>query len=130
PGQGRRAGPARPSVGGRRGEWFRSWELLARVAVRESGKPVVRSLPSRYNGAMITVSVHEVQRDPLGCLRRVEGGATLLVLRDDRPVGKIRPVCAPLGPPRPFGLCAGQFVVPDAFDQPLPEELVEEFEGQ
>ena len=29
---------------------------------------------------------------------------------------------------RPFGLCAGEFVVPDDFDEPLPE-IVELFEG-
>jgi len=31
---------------------------------------------------------------------------------------------------RPVGLCAGEFVVPDDFDDPLPENLLREFEGQ
>ena len=30
---------------------------------------------------------------------------------------------------RPFGLCAGQFTVPVDFDEPLPEEILREFEG-
>ncbi len=30
---------------------------------------------------------------------------------------------------RPYGLAQGQFVVPDDFDAPLPEELLREFEG-
>ncbi|MBS1787964.1 MAG: hypothetical protein JST85_09595 [Acidobacteria bacterium] len=30
---------------------------------------------------------------------------------------------------RPFGLCAGEFVVPDDFDAPLPEEILRDFEG-
>lgn len=30
---------------------------------------------------------------------------------------------------RPFGLCAGEFVVPDDFDSPLPEEILRDFEG-
>lgn len=29
---------------------------------------------------------------------------------------------------RPFGLCAGEFSVPDDFDAPLPEEILQEFE--
>lgn len=33
-------------------------------------------------------------------------------------------------PPRPFGLCAGEFTVPDDFDYPLPEETLKEFEGK
>jgi hypothetical protein len=32
--------------------------------------------------------------------------------------------------PRPFGLCAGEFTVPDDFDEPLPEEILSAFEGK
>lgn len=32
--------------------------------------------------------------------------------------------------PRPFGLCKGEFRVPDDFDAPLPEYIIKEFEGQ
>ncbi len=31
---------------------------------------------------------------------------------------------------RPFGLCAGEFTVPDNFDEPLPEYIIQEFEGK
>ena len=31
---------------------------------------------------------------------------------------------------RPFGLCAGEFTVPEAFDDPLPEEIRNTFEGE
>ena len=31
---------------------------------------------------------------------------------------------------RPFGLCAGQFRVPDDFDDPLPEDIIRGFEGK
>ncbi len=30
--------------------------------------------------------------------------------------------------PRPFGLSAGEFVVPDDFNAPLPEEILADFE--
>ncbi|MDQ1351441.1 MAG: hypothetical protein QG657_1743 [Acidobacteriota bacterium] len=33
-------------------------------------------------------------------------------------------------PLRPFGLCKGEFRVPDDFDAPLPEYILREFEGQ
>ena len=32
--------------------------------------------------------------------------------------------------PRPFGLCTGEFTVPDDFDEPLPEEILSAFEGK
>jgi antitoxin (DNA-binding transcriptional repressor) of toxin-antitoxin stability system len=78
---------------------------------------------------MITISVQDIQRDLLGCLRRVEAGETLIVLQDERPVAEIKPVPPSGGQPRPFGLCAGQFAVPDDFDQPLPDDILKEFEG-
>ena len=31
---------------------------------------------------------------------------------------------------RPFGLCVGEFVVPEDFDAPLPEEILNAFEGK
>lgn len=34
------------------------------------------------------------------------------------------------GPTRPYGLCAGEFVVPDDFDDPLPNDVIEAFEGR
>jgi hypothetical protein len=30
--------------------------------------------------------------------------------------------------PRPFGLCKGEFTVPDDFDAPLPDYIIKEFE--
>ena len=78
---------------------------------------------------MSTINILEVQRDPLGCLRRVERGETLVVLRDQRAVAEIKPVPALNGEPRPFGLSAGQFTVPDDFDRPLPDDIIKEFEG-
>jgi len=31
---------------------------------------------------------------------------------------------------RPYGLCKGEFVVPDDFDDPLPDFLLDAFEGK
>ena len=31
--------------------------------------------------------------------------------------------------PRPYALCAGEFEVPDDFDAPLPEEILQAFEN-
>lgn len=35
-----------------------------------------------------------------------------------------------LSQPRPFGLAKGQFTVPDDFNAPLPEDVVQAFEGK
>ncbi len=36
---------------------------------------------------------------------------------------------SPLEKMRPSGLCEGEFVVPDDFDAPLPEDVLQSFEG-
>lgn len=76
---------------------------------------------------MASIDVHQIQSDPLGCLRRVEQGETLLVLRDEQPVAEIKPVAPPARQPRPVGLCAGLFVTPSDFDQALPDALLQDF---
>ncbi len=80
---------------------------------------------------MSKVSPQELQRDPDALLDRVEAGEHLIVIRDGRPVAELRPVPATTQTsPRPFGLCAGAFTVPDDFDAPLPEEILRAFEGR
>ncbi len=78
---------------------------------------------------MTPISIHEIQRDPLGILRRVEEGETLVVLRDEQPVAEIKPVTPASHQPRPFGLAAGQFTVPQDFDRSLPEDTLKEAGG-
>ncbi|NEQ33859.1 MAG: type II toxin-antitoxin system Phd/YefM family antitoxin [Leptolyngbya sp. SIO4C5] len=78
---------------------------------------------------MMNVTVDEIQRDPLKYLRQVEAGETLVIVRSDQPIAELRPIVS-RKPLRPFGLCAGEFTVPDDFDTPLPEDLLSAFEGQ
>jgi len=77
----------------------------------------------------MNVSVEEVTRDPEGFLHRVIEGETLVGTQHDRPVAEIRPIEG-VRRPRPFGLAAGSFVVPDDFDDPLPDDLLDAFEGR
>ncbi len=79
---------------------------------------------------MSTVSLQDLQRDANALLNRVEAGEHLVVVRGGRPVAELRPVPAAQRNPRPFGLCAGAFTVPDDFDAPLPEEILRDFEGR
>jgi prevent-host-death family protein len=72
----------------------------------------------------------ELQRNPGALLDRVEAGEHLVVVRDGRPVAELRPVLKTQSGPRPFGLSAGAFKVPDDFDALLPEEILREFEGR
>ncbi len=78
---------------------------------------------------MMRVSVEEIQQDVSAFLQRVEAGETLLIVRTGKPIAEIQPVVVPPEALRPFGLCAGEFTVPEDFDAPLPEDIINAFEG-
>ncbi|MDZ7957924.1 MAG: hypothetical protein RMY34_08465 [Aulosira sp. DedQUE10] len=79
---------------------------------------------------MLNVTIDELQRDPLKYLRQVEAGVTFLVIQADKPIAELRPISSGSKQLRPFGLCAGEFTVPDDFDAPLPEEILSAFESK
>jgi antitoxin (DNA-binding transcriptional repressor) of toxin-antitoxin stability system len=78
---------------------------------------------------MLNVTVDEIQRDPLKYLRQVEAGETLIIVKSDKPIAELKPITS-RKQLRPFGLCAGEFTVPDDFDAPLPEDFLSAFEGK
>lgn len=79
---------------------------------------------------MSTISLQDLQRDPNGVLDRVEAGERVVVSREGRPVAELRRIEPPAPKPRPFGLAAGAFTVPEDFDAPLPDEILQSFEGR
>jgi antitoxin (DNA-binding transcriptional repressor) of toxin-antitoxin stability system len=81
------------------------------------------------NHGMMQVSVEEIQQNLLAYLQRVEAGETLVIVRAGQPVVEMKPVKTGGEGLRPFGLCAGEFTVPEDFDAPLPEDLLQAFEG-
>lgn len=74
-------------------------------------------------------TIEEVENEAAEYLHRVIEGETIVVYQGERPVAEIRPLkeTATL---RPVGLAAGEFFVPDDFDDPLPEDLLDAFEGR
>ena len=71
---------------------------------------------------MVNVTIDEIQSDPLKYLLQVEAGETLVIFKSDKPIAELKPI-ASSKQLRPFGLCAGEFTVPDDFDAPLTEDL-------
>ena len=72
---------------------------------------------------MKKVNIAEAKARLSEFLKLVEEGETIIVSRRNHPVAEIRPVVRRRLRPRPVGLCAGEFRVPDDFDQPLPENV-------
>lgn len=78
---------------------------------------------------MLNVTVDQMQQDPLKYLLQVEAGETLVIFKSDKPIAELKPITS-REQLRPFGLCAGEFTVPDDFDAPLPDDLLNAFEGK
>ncbi len=79
---------------------------------------------------MVQVHIEEIQQQLLAFLQRLEAGETLVITRAGKPVAEIIPIVSDAKALRPFGLCAGEFTVPEDFDEPLPEDILKAFEGQ
>ena len=76
------------------------------------------------------VSIDDVTRDLPALVQRVEAGETLIIVKAGKPIAEIKPVATASKMLRPFGLCAGEFSVPDDFDDPLPKDIIERFGGK
>ena len=81
---------------------------------------------------MSTLSLDDVRRNPDGFVALVERGEPVTLTAAAGPVAEVTPVEPPPDPraPRPIGLYKGQFVVPDDFDNPLPDDLLKAFNGE
>ena len=77
---------------------------------------------------MLTVNVHEAKSQLSRLLETVEAGGEVLIARAGRPVARLVGL-APAAQPRPLGLLAGRYVVPEEFDAPLPDAVLRSFAG-
>jgi antitoxin (DNA-binding transcriptional repressor) of toxin-antitoxin stability system len=75
---------------------------------------------------MRRVGVHEAKTTLSKLLRLVEAGEEIEILRGGEVVARLVP--APPPAKRALGCDAGAFRVPDDFDEPLPEDVLEGFE--
>lgn len=79
---------------------------------------------------MMNVAADTLASDLEKYLQIVAGGETIVVMVRDQAVAELRSTVEMMGSPRPFGLAAGEFVVGDDFDSPLPEEILATFENE
>jgi antitoxin (DNA-binding transcriptional repressor) of toxin-antitoxin stability system len=79
---------------------------------------------------MKRVSVAEAKAQLSSLLDEVEHGGPVTITRHNVPIAEIRAVPRPDASPRPWGLGKGSFEVPADFDAPLPDDVLDAFEGR
>lgn len=83
------------------------------------------------NWVMKQVTLAKAKAGLSALLDRVEAGETVVITRRHRAVAEVRPAGGrPRTRPRRSGLCKGEFQVPDDFDAPLPDDIVDAFNGR
>jgi len=78
---------------------------------------------------MITLNIDDIQQNLSGFIKLIQEGNSLIITQADQPIAEIKPISTNQKhkEPRPIGLCEGEFVVPDNFNDPLPEEIINLF---
>jgi prevent-host-death family protein len=88
-----------------------------------------RTMNMTYYMVMIVVNTHEAKARLSEYLEAAAGGERVLICKRNQPVAELRPVAAARTELRPVGGAKGRLVVPDAFFEPLPADVLDGFEG-
>jgi prevent-host-death family protein len=74
----------------------------------------------------LTVNIHEAKTHLSRLLERVARGDEVTIAKAGRPVARLVPVDAPAL--RRLGFDAGRVTIAEDFDQPLPDDMLSDFE--
>jgi antitoxin (DNA-binding transcriptional repressor) of toxin-antitoxin stability system len=78
---------------------------------------------------MKVVNIYEAKAKLSEFLDAVAGGERVLICKRNHPVAELRAIPGARTSPRPIGKAAGRLRVPPAYFEPLPDGVVEGFEG-
>jgi len=79
---------------------------------------------------MKKLNIHEAKTHLSGYLEDLANGEVIILCKRNVPVAEIRGLTSREGNrPRPTGLARGEFEVPKAFFDPLPDDVIAAFTG-
>jgi prevent-host-death family protein len=79
---------------------------------------------------MSTVNVHAVKTHLSRLVDEAAAGAEIIIAKAGKPLAKLVSLDAAPKTRRTLGLLAGKAVIPPGFDDPLPEDMLRQFEGR
>lgn len=77
---------------------------------------------------MQTINIHEAKTHLSRLVEDVAAGEEVIIAKAGRPVARLVALEKPAGR-RKLGILAGEMVIPDDFDAPLPNDILADFEG-
>jgi prevent-host-death family protein len=78
---------------------------------------------------MIKINIHEAKANLSRYLKRLSHGETIILCKRNVPIAEIRPLAPERTAKRPLGLARG-VEVPSSFFDPLPDDVLDGFDGQ
>ena len=79
---------------------------------------------------MDVISMHQAKSSLSQLVSRAQSGETVYIGAYGKAQAKIVPIDEHDMPKTKFGILAGKLTVPDDFDEPLPDDVLAEFEGK
>ncbi len=78
----------------------------------------------------MTIALEEFYSNVQQYIEAVLKGENLVIAKKNHPAIRMEPIVHETKQPRPYGLCAGEIQIADDFDNPLPDYILDEFEGK
>lgn len=78
---------------------------------------------------MIRLNIHEAKTRLSEYLARLGDDDVIVICKRNTPIAEIRRIRPRPTKRRPIGKAAGRFVVPASFFEPLPDDVLDSFEG-
>jgi len=79
---------------------------------------------------MIKVNIHQAKTHLSRFLARLKPGETLIICKRNTPIAEVRALPQARQKKRPIGLAKGQVKVHPSFFEPLPDDIIDAFEGK
>jgi prevent-host-death family protein len=79
---------------------------------------------------MGAINIHDAKTHFSRLVDRAAAGEEIIIAKAGKPVARLVPLAPEQPKRRVLGLLAGQAVVPEDFDAPLPDDILDMFEGR
>ena len=79
---------------------------------------------------MSTVNIHAAKTHLSRLVEEAAAGEEIIIAKAGRPLAKLVPLVPVEGKKRRLGLLAGRVTIPADFDAPLPDHVLDAFEGR
>lgn len=93
------------------------------------GRSIDFAIATVYVATMISISIPAAKKHLSKYLANLRPGDRILICKRNVPIAELRALPRQGAKPRPIGLAKGEFSVPANFLDPLPANVLEEFDG-